>query len=212
MYNIGSAGFFIIIIYLLLLLPSIPEHVFDVDYWEAHDCSETVVKKAMACNLLCKPVWTAPSSPSLLSYSEFNTHTGDLSGVECQWRNQGFVKRAIPTEMAESWSRVQRRPRLSSSCTTPFAASCERDHMTGIYRSELNTLSNRAESIYCISGYTMHFIHITPAATTSFLLYLRQSAKHIFQLMDFLKFLVIHTYTDEQWKVCCVDGWMKYFF
>lgn len=124
--------------------------VCGVTYWRAHDqsCLENFVKEPLACNLLCKPVWTAPSTPPLLSISNCVTHTrtGDLPGVECRWCHWVGVRRAIPSRSAESWSRGGRRQRLSLSCTTQFSISCERDHVTVFILAKLNALVNLADN------------------------------------------------------------------
>lgn len=99
-----------------------------VAYWRAHDwnCLENFPNEALACNLLCKPVWTTPSALPPRSFSTHtHTHPVDLAGVECRWCHWVDVRQAIPSESAESWSREERRQRPSLSCTTWISFSCD---------------------------------------------------------------------------------------
>lgn len=55
-----------------------------VAYWRAHDwnCLENFPNEALACNLLCKPVWTTPSA---LPPRSFSTHTHTPSWSRWSW-------------------------------------------------------------------------------------------------------------------------------
>lgn len=123
----------VFMLFVLLAASALGTSICGAAYCRAHDwsCLENFVKEALACNLLCKLVLTAPSTPPLLSFSthkQTHTHTYRWSRW-CHW----IDVRLLGNPLWKCWVMITRREKAEAvleSCTNQFSFSCEREHET----------------------------------------------------------------------------------
>ncbi len=92
------------------------------------------------------------------THSRAHTHTHTHRWSPWSWMSVTSlvdVRRAIPSESAESWSWEGRRQTLSLGCTIQFSISCERDHVTVFIVAKLKAVANLAVNITSKSGNTI---------------------------------------------------------